>query len=499
MRSEPVQLATLARRVGGELRGDGAVAVTDVTHDSRRAVAGSLFVAVRGLHVDGHAYAGEAAARGASALLVEGFVPSPLPQIRVSDTRRAVGPAASLVNGDPSRRLDVIGVTGTNGKTTVTMMIESIALAAGRSCGRLGTLGATIMGRHEPLVLTTPEASDLQRLFRRMVCHGLSLAAMEVSSHALALDRVGGTSFAVAAFTNLSQDHLDFHGNMEGYFSAKRRLFDGRASVHVVDVTDAAGRRVAGSAPGRVVTVGLGEGPDVAVIAAETGLARSRFVCRLDGEEVMLNVKLGGLHNVLNAALAAACARQVGIGVEGIVEGLGAIERIPGRLDPVDAGQPFAVLIDYAHTPEAVESVVGAALDHCDGSTIVVLGAAGERDAAKRTLLGAAAAKAHLAVITSDNPRSEDPARLVEAVVAGTSEGRAEVIPEVDRSNAIRLALERARPGDAVLILGKGHERHQDLGDEIVPFDDRAVAMSHLQERWAGGVTGEELMTKPSS
>ena len=491
-RGEPVRLAAVARRIGGEIRGDGAATVSGITQDSRLVTTGSLFVAVRGLEVDGHAYVGEAAQGGAAALLVEDFVTTPLPQIRVPDTRRALGPAASLVFGDPSRQLDIIGITGTNGKTTVTAMIESIASAAARPFGRLGTLGTKILDRDEPLSLTTPDAEELQRLLRRMVDQAVTLVAMEVSSHALALDRVDGTSFAVAGFTNLSQDHLDFHRDMEEYLAAKMRLFDGRAPVHVVDVTDDAGKRVARSSPGRVVTVGLGEGHDVAALVTGTSLRESRFTCRLEGRDFKLNVKPGGLHNVRNAALAAACARQVGIGIEAIVEGLSAIERIPGRLDPVDAGQPFGVLVDYAHTPEAVGSVVGAALDHCGGSIIVVVGAAGERDAAKRPLLGAAAAKAHLAVITSDNPRSEDPSELVDAVVRGTSQGRAEVIPEVDRSRAIRIALERARPGDAVLILGKGHERSQDLGDEIVPFDDRTVATSYLQERWSRqGCQGE--------
>ena len=485
MRSDLVELTAVARRVKGELRGDGSTTVSDVTQDSRRARSGTLFVAVRGLKADGHVYVGDAAARGATAVLVEQFLPCSLPQIRVPDTRRVLGPAAALVNGDPSRRLDVIGVTGTNGKTTVTLMLESIASAAERCFARVGTLGAKIIGEYEPLTLTTPEASDLQRLFHRMVGRGVSLVALEVSSHALALDRVEGTSFAVAAFTNLSQDHLDFHKDMEQYFAAKRRLFDGRASAHVIDVADQAGRRMAESAPDPVVTVGYGDGHDVAILAAESDLAGSRFSCRLGDEEVTMMVRPGGLHNVRNAALAAACAREVGIGTGEIVAGLNAIERIPGRLDPVEAGQPFQVLVDYAHTPEAVGSVVGTALDHCGGSIIVVVGAAGERDSAKRSLLGAAAARAHLAVITSDNPRSEDPVALVDEVVAGTADGRAEVIPEVDRDRAIRLALERARPGDAVLILGKGHEQQQDLGNEVVPFDDWAVAASHLQERWA--------------
>ena len=481
----PVKLIAVSDCVNGELRGDGAVEVSDVAHDSREVRRDSLFTAIRGLRADGHAHVEEAAHRGAVAALVEEFVPVPISQIRVPDTRRALGPAAALVHGDPSRDLDVIGVTGTNGKTTVTAMIESIASSAARPFGRVGTLGAKILGDHEPLSRTTPEGSDLQRLLRRMAGRGVSLVAMEVSSHALALNRVDGTSFAVAAFTNLSQDHLDFHDDMEEYFTTKQRLFDGRASIHVIDVTDPAGRRLARTAPGRVVTVGVGEDHDVSVLTADTDLQGSRFTCRLGGTETTLVVRPGGLHNVRNAAVAAACALEVGIGTGDVAEGLAAVERIRGRLDPVEVGQPFTVLVDYAHTPEAVEAVVDTALDHCGGSVIVVVGAAGERDPAKRPLLGAAAARADLAVITSDNPRSEDPVTLVDEVMAGTSGGRAEVIGVVDRASAIQLALQRARPGDAVLILGKGHEQEQDLGDEIVPFDDWTVAASHLRARWS--------------
>lgn len=484
---EPVRLSAVAERAGGGLNGAGDPLICDVTHDSRRAGPGFLFAALRGLEADGRAFAEDAAARGAAAALVEGeFLPLALPQVRTPDARRALGRAAALVHGDPTRRLDVIGVTGTNGKTTVTFMIESIARAAGRPFGRVGTLGARLPGGGGPLALTTPESSDLQRLFAGMVERGAALAAVEVSSHALALDRVEGTSFAVAAFTNLSQDHLDFHGTMEDYFAAKSLLFDGRAAAHVIDVTDPPGRRLAERSPGPVATVGFGAGHDVGVTAAEADLTGARFICRADGEEAEIRLKLGGLHNVRNAAAAAACARQTGIGMAEIVEGLQAVERIPGRLDPVEEGQPFTVLVDYAHTPAAVESVVEAALQHCRGSVIVVVGGAGGRDPSKRPLLGAAAARADLAVITSDNPRFEDPEALVAEVAAGAAEGRAEVVEEVDRRAAIGLALGRARPGDAVLILGKGHEQFQHLGGGAAPFDDRAVAASFLADGGGG-------------
>ena len=499
MPENAVRLSDVASRVTGDLRGDGTLTVCDVTHDSRQAAPGHLFVAIRGGRFDGHAYVGQAGERGARAALVERFIPGPLPQVRVADTRRALGPAAALVHGDPTRELEVVGVTGTNGKTTVTVMLEAIVSVAGRHFARVGTLGIDIAGHREPLSLTTPEASDLQRLFATMALRGVSLVAMEVSSHALALNRVDGTAFAVAAFTNLSQDHLDFHQDMEAYFAAKKRLFDGRASVHVIDVTSRAGQQLARSARGRVVRVGHGDDCDVRITDADPGLSGSRFVLLIGGSEAVVTVRPGGLHNIRNAALAAGCARAVGIGTESIVEGLRAVRQVPGRLDPVDAGQPFDVLVDYAHTPAAVDTVVGTALQHGGGSTIVVVGAAGERDIAKRPLLGMAAARAHLAVITSDNPRSEDPAVLVDEVAAGATGGRAEVIREVDRSKAILLALERASPGDTVLILGKGHEQYQEVGAEVIPFDDRAVAASHLRDRWARPGSGRPTMTEARS
>ncbi len=484
MLDNPFTLAHLAGRLGGEMRGDGSIPIDDVTHDSRKAGPGFLFVAVPGRIMDGHRFLEDAARRGAAAALVQDWVTSiEIPQIRVPDTRRVLGLAASMVHGEPSRGLEIIGVTGTNGKTTVTVMLEAIGCAAGRSVGKIGTLGVTLGGVDESLSHTTPEGADLQRLLRRMVDRGVSMVAMEVSSHALTLSRVEGTTFSVAAFTNLSQDHLDFHGNMEDYYQAKAGLFDGRASVHVIDVSTTAGRRLAGSGNRPVVTVGRGPGHDVSIHSPDPDLSQARFRCRLGGRDVTLRVRPGGLHNIHNAAVAAACAWQVGIGSGAIRAGLAAMAGVRGRLDPVDMGQPFQVLIDYAHSPEAVESVVRTARANSSGSVIVVVGGAGDRDATKRPLLGAAAARADLAVITSDNPRSEDPASLVDQVVAGTRDGRARVLAEVDRDAAIRLAIDRASPGDVVLILGKGHETYQDFGTRVVPFDDREVAATWLAAR----------------
>lgn len=480
-----ITLAGLASLLGGELRGDGTIRLRDVTHDSRQAREGSLFVAVPGQVVDGHRFVEDAARRRAAAALVQDWVaPVAISQVRLPDTRQALGVAAAVVHGRPSRSLEIIGVTGTNGKTTVTVMLEAIAGAAGRPFGRVGTLGVAPADHAEGLSHTTPEGADLQRLFRTMVDRRISMVAMEVSSHALSLGRVEGTDFKVAAFTNLSRDHLDFHGDMENYYLAKARLFDGRASVHVIDVTTPAGRRLACSGSRPVVTVGRGPGHDVSIFSPRSDLLEGRFKCRIGGREVPLRVRPGGIHNIHNAALAAACAHQVGIGRDAIRAGLAGMTGVRGRLDPVDMGQPFQVLIDYAHSPEAVEAAVGTARAHSNGSVIVVVGAAGDRDATKRPLLGAAAARADLAVITSDNPRSEDPASLVEQVVAGTRGGRARVLAEVDRRSAIRLAIEHASPGDVVMILGKGHETYQDFGTRVVPFDDREAAAGCLEGRW---------------
>ncbi|MYH55868.1 MAG: UDP-N-acetylmuramoyl-L-alanyl-D-glutamate--2,6-diaminopimelate ligase [Acidimicrobiia bacterium] len=488
----PITLAEIAHRLDGELSGNGAVALHDVTHDSSSAGPGSLFVAVPGHNRDGHRFIDQAVDRGAGAALVEEYVLSAsIPQLKVADTRRVLGVVASWVHGDPSDDLEIIGVTGTNGKTTVTVMLEAIAEAAGRPFGRIGTLGVNINGKTQPQALTTPEGSDLQRTLKKMVDGGVSMVAMEVSSHSLALHRVEGTSFHVAAFTNLSQDHLDFHGTMENYYGAKARLFNGHSSAYVVDVTSSAGRRLADSLSDQVVTVGRGSGHDVAIFRPEANLFAARFRCEIAGRSLSLEIKPGGLHNIHNAALAAACAVEVGIGTEDIIQGLASVKRVRGRLDPVDLGQTFGVLVDYAHSPEAVESVISTAKSHAQGRVIVVVGAAGERDPTKRPLLGAAAAEADLAVITSDNPRREDPDTLVKQVLEGTGGGSAQVLAEVDREKAIRLAIDQAESGDTVLILGKGHETYQDFGERVISFDDRAIAADHLRRRRSARISTE--------
>jgi UDP-N-acetylmuramoyl-L-alanyl-D-glutamate--2,6-diaminopimelate ligase len=476
-----MRLSTLAERVPGNASvvGDD-VAVEDVTHDSRSVKPGDLFVAVRGLETDGHRFVAAALAAGAAAVAVERTGEGRHSQLVVDDTRAALGPLAAAVHGDPSQHIAVVGVTGTNGKTTVTHFIESIVGAAGLVPGVIGTVGARIGGKHISVPRTTPEASDLQRLLSDMAAAAVDVAAIEVSSHALSLHRVNGTRFRVAAFTNLMQDHLDFHGDMDSYLSAKRRLFDGALSERaVVVVDDEAGRSIASSVAIPVTTVSVGG--DAAVTASDVSVTMqgSSFTVRSPDGDYRASIPLPGLFNVRNALVAATVAAELGIDQESIVTGLAGVGGIPGRFERVDAGQPFDVVVDYAHTPDAIAAVVGSARPLTDRSLIAVVGAGGDRDREKRPAMGAAASGADLVVITSDNPRSEDPDAIIEAVAAGVPDGVA-VVTEPDRRSAIKLALSRAGAGDLVLILGKGHEQGQEVAGTVLPFDDRLVAAEEL-------------------
>ncbi|HSM01921.1 MAG TPA: UDP-N-acetylmuramoyl-L-alanyl-D-glutamate--2,6-diaminopimelate ligase [Acidimicrobiia bacterium] len=476
---DAVTLRELAGSVSGRVVGEAAVAVSDVTHDSRAAGPGVLFVAVRGFTVDGHDFVTAAAAAGAPAVCVEDEdARHGLPAIVVDDTRAALGALASAVHGNPSEFLRLVGVTGTNGKTTVTHLIESIADAAGLPHAIVGTVGARIGGEPVPVARTTPEATDFQRLLARMVAAGVDVAAVEVSSHALALGRVAATRFTVAAFTNLSRDHLDFHGDMASYLAAKASLFD-HADEAVVWVDDPAGATIADRLTIPVTSVG-GEEQEVHVAASdiEVGFGGSRFTARGRTGSADIDLPLAGRFNVANALVAAACAEVLGVRWAEIAAGIASVPPVPGRFELVPTPAEFTVVVDYAHTPNGIVAAVAAARDILGGNgrVITVVGAGGDRDRDKRPLMGAAAAAADVAVLTSDNPRSEDPAEILASVAAGAQGSSAVVFEEIDRRRAIRKALEEARPGDAVLILGKGHEPGQDLGSRMVPFDDRVVA-----------------------
>lgn len=452
-----------------DVAGDPETQVTDVAFDSRAVEAGTLFCCVRGAHVDGHEFAAAAVERGASALLVEHRVDLDVPQVRVADTRRAMGLVAATFFDHPSRSLTVVGVTGTNGKTTTTHLLRSVLVEAGLRAEVLGTLSGA---------RTTPEGPDLQRRLAGWRDAGVEAVAMEVSSHALALDRVAGTRFRVAVFTNLSRDHLDFHRSMEAYFDAKARLFEPTYSdAAVVNLDSPHGRLLRDAAKIPTTGFSVDDLDDVTI-----GAARSTFTWR--GQRVQL--ALGGGFNVSNALAAAETGRVLGIPVEVVASGLSRPVHLPGRFETIDGGQPFTVVVDYAHTPDGLEQLLGAARGVAGGGEVAVLfGCGGERDASKRPAMGEVAARlADRVVLTSDNSRGEDTGAIIDAVRQGfdrAPERRAtELLIEPDRRAAIGLVLGAARPGDVVLLAGKGHETTQTIGDTVVPFDDRQVARDEL-------------------
>jgi UDP-N-acetylmuramoyl-L-alanyl-D-glutamate--2,6-diaminopimelate ligase len=488
-----VTLAELCAAVPGpaRLHGDASpsTVVVDVTHDSRTAGPGVLFAARPGQRSDGHDHAPTAVAAGASALLVERVLDLDVPQLVVDSVADAMGWAAAAVHGTPSDALTLVGITGTNGKTTTTYLLEAAFRAAGRVTGVVGTVQTLIAGESVTGVRTTPESTDLQRLLRRMVAARVGAVAMEVSSHGLALGRINGTRFDVAGFTNLSQDHLDFHADLEDYFAAKARLFTPElAERAVVTVDDPWGRRLAEGARLPVRTLSVREPADITVTDVAAGPDGSTFTVHLASGAVTGRTQLPGHFNVANAALALALADAAGLDVAAAVGGISGLAGVPGRMERVDAGQPFAVLVDYAHTPDSVENVLQAARRLTDGRVIVVVGCGGDRDVGKRPLMGRAAAElADLAVLTSDNPRSEDPRAIIDAMVAGTRDVTdAQVQVEVDRRTAIAQALAAARPDDVVVIAGKGHETYQEYADTTIDFDDRAVARAILAEQGVG-------------
>jgi UDP-N-acetylmuramoyl-L-alanyl-D-glutamate--2,6-diaminopimelate ligase len=486
MTGSPVTIARLADAVGGSVAGDGGITVADVTHDSREAGPGVLFVAVRGFTVDGHGFVGAACRAGSPAVCVEDPAAAPgVPAIVVPDTRAVLGVLAAITHGRPSERIDVIGVTGTNGKTTVTHLLEAIAISAGRVPGLVGTVGARIAGSPVPVQRTTPEATDFQRLLASMVDAGVDLAAVEVSSHAMALGRVDATRFRIAAFTNLSQDHLDFHGDMEDYYRAKASLFrPDRADRAVIWIDGRAGRRLADETDLPVTTVGLGPDADVTAGGIVSTLAGSTLTASGPNGSAEIGLRIAGDFNVANALVAAACADAIGIGWDSIAAGIGGVERVAGRFELVETGEDYTIVVDYAHTPDGIASVIATTRRLAPGAHLLaVVGAGGDRDRAKRPLMGAAAATADIVFVTSDNPRREDPAAIVEAVAAGAAGGHARLVTEIDRRAAIAAAIAAAGPGDVVLVLGKGHERGQDFGDVVLPFDDAAVAREEAARR----------------
>jgi UDP-N-acetylmuramoyl-L-alanyl-D-glutamate--2,6-diaminopimelate ligase len=432
--------------------GNGALEIRELAYDAREVPRDSLFFCVPGAKADGHDFAAEALERGASALVVEHKLELEAPQLVVPSIRAAMPRAAVEFFDDPTARLPVAAITGTNGKTTTAYLLWSILAAAGEQPGLLTNVERRVGTEVREVGLNTPESIDLQRLFSEMLEQGNRACVMEATSMASAKGRLEGTRFAVLVFTNLTQDHLDFHGTMEEYFESKRRLF-AQAARAVVNVGDEYGERLASELPGAIT------------FRPEEGLGG-------------VNLRLPGRFNVENALAAAAAARALGIGEDAIKQGIEAVDRVPGRFDRVDEGQPFMVFVDYAHTPGALETALGTARELGRGGRVIcVFGAGGDRDRAKRPLMGQVVAElADISFVTSDNPRSEDPAAIAAEVVDGL-----DLEVELDRRRAIERALESARPGDVVVIAGKGHERGQEIGERKLPFDDREVAREALR------------------
>ena len=471
-----------------EVTGVRPVEITALAYDTHSVEPGALFFCVRGQRRDGHELAWEALERGAVALVVERQVDADVPQLVVPDARAAMPVAADVFFGEPTKELEIAGVTGTNGKTTTVFLLRAMLEGAGRKAGLVGTVEWIVGGERRPAPFTTPEAIDLQRLFAEMRDAGDRSAAVEASSHGSALHRLDRVRFDALAFTNLTQDHLDLHGTMDAYFQAKRHLFAGaQPPPAAVNVGDDWGRRLAEEltdahrAP--LITFGLEEPAEVRPDDLEVTPDGSRF--RAGGVEV--ETKLRGLFNVENVLAAIAVGFLLDLDEEAMAAGIAKVEEIPGRFEPIDAGQPFAVLVDYAHTPDSLETVLRAARELAqqsrNGKVLVVFGAGGDRDRGKRPAMGKVAAElADHAIVTSDNPRSEDPLAIIQDVLQGAG---LDVEIDPDRRSAIERAISLAQEGDVVVIAGKGHEQGQEVAGVVQPFDDRDVARDVLAAKLA--------------
>ena len=491
-----MRLKELAAAVeGASLAAQADPALTGLAYDSRAVRPGFLFVAVPGERFDGHDFLPHVVEAGAAAVVLQAdradrFAHLPVPKLVVPDARKALAPLACRFYENPTHTLYLAGVTGTNGKTTTTRMIDAIARASGDTTGVIGTLGATVAGRDLPGERTTPEAPDLQALFVQMRQAGVTSASMEVASHALALGRTDGCAFDVGVFTNLTQDHLDFHGTMDAYRQAKARLFTdyadaaraaGKTFTAVLNADDPAGRAFAEAARGNVLRYSVAGQHAAEIVASDVqaGVAEIRFTARTPVGVVAVELPFGGAFNVANALAAVGYGVARGLSPEIIGAGLSACPPVPGRFQPVRAGQDFAVLVDYAHTPDGLDNVLRSAREVTGGRLIVVFGCGGNRDRTKRPIMGSIALRlADVAIATSDNPRREEPEAIINEILAGMNDPAPP--GEADRRKAIALAVCEARSGDTVVIAGKGHEDYQIVGDVKHPFDDVQVAREEI-------------------
>lgn len=471
--------------------------VSGLAYRSDKVQPGDAFFCIVGFSTDGHSFAQDAIDRGAKVLVVERKVyladATDVTEVVVSDSRKAMAFASSSFFGKPSEAFQLVGVTGTNGKTTTTYLVEHIARVVGKRTGVIGTVGVQIGDAHEKSEHTTPESPDLQATFARMRDARCDVVAMEVSSHALDLERTWGTSFAVTAFTNLTQDHLDYHKTFDAYFEAKALLFSrGYPARRVISVNDKWGKELLRRCTANgdaVVTTGFDASAQIHPVKVEYGLAHTDLVLDVRGSRYSFSYPLVGRFNVENVMTAFGIGLQLGIPAEAIVEALVDVPPVPGRLERVKVADDggVSVYVDYAHTPDALAKALASVKELSQARTLVVFGCGGNRDAGKRPMMGRVALDADYAIVTSDNPRHEDPLAIIDDIVGGMAEGaeRFEVVP--DRREAIGRAIDLAHPGDSILVAGKGHEDYQLIGDEVLHFDDREVTAEELKKRFGAG------------
>jgi UDP-N-acetylmuramoyl-L-alanyl-D-glutamate--2,6-diaminopimelate ligase len=477
--------------------GCGEVIVNDATDDSRQVTEDSVFAAICGTKVDGRDFAADAVTNGCSAVLTDRPLPHvSAPQCIVPNVRAAYSRVCNAVSGKPTSRLQIAGITGTNGKTTTAWMLRSILETSNRRCGLLGTIEYSDGKVTSPASLTTPDPRSVFHWFRRMVENGCRHAAIELSSHALSQDRIAGTPLAAAIITNVTQDHFDYHSDFETYLAAKSKILDYVVSggIVAINLDDPGSSQLCDKAKAdghQVVTFSVSQDADIQAEILDENTDGSRFRLSISGPiahsdaggEIDITIPLPGRHNVLNSLGAAAAALHLGASLADIQHGLESLTCVPGRLEPINCGQSFPVFVDYAHTDDALQRVVDCLSPLTDGRVLCVFGAGGDRDRSKRPLLGKAAAHADFAIVTSDNPRTEEPAGIIEEVIAGFTHGFSNFHIESDRRRAIEFALAEAQPGDCVLIAGKGHESEQIVGTERLPFDDRLVAREILERQ----------------
>jgi UDP-N-acetylmuramoyl-L-alanyl-D-glutamate--2,6-diaminopimelate ligase len=474
----------------------GDLEISELAYDSRLVKPGTLFVAIHGEKTDGNKFVPDAVNRGAVAVISEqanpGTLPADFPWIQVADARKTLAISAANYYARPAEVLKLIGVTGTNGKTTTSYLVDSILRAAGCEVGLLGTISYRLVRESRPAPNTTPESLDLQKHLAEIVRAGGTHAVLEASSHALALDRLWGCPFAVAIFTNLTRDHLDYHKTLENYFAAKRRLFEGTGAAPpasgVTNIDDEYGKKLSGLSS-RTLTYGLERGADITTRKPSLSLTGIEFTAETPAGKIEIRSKLVGQPNVYNILAAIGAGVALALPREVIATGIAQLSAVPGRFERIEMGQPFLVVIDYAHTDDALRNLLATAEGlNPDGRIITLFGCGGDRDRTKRPLMGEVAGRAsEIVVLTSDNPRSEDPLLIINDVIVGVQRTKAKLFVEVDRQKAIEVALDEARSGDIVLLAGKGHETYQVLRDRTIEFDDREVARAVLRHRGFGG------------